>query len=114
VCYLKIELDQFICEFSIPKRIHIIIRDAALVMRKTARLLETNSFDCILHMIQLAIHDGLKLEEIKQAVTNAKKLLRILIDQITSVKFFTRSKREEAKKNWVLFKILLLDGIQLI
>jgi hypothetical protein len=42
-------------------KIHILIRDAANVMKKLARLCELESFDCFAHQLQIGIYGGLKI-----------------------------------------------------
>jgi len=57
------------------QKVHLILRDAARVMRATTNKLGIDSFDCFLHKIQLAIEDGCKLAKIEEKCKNARRLV---------------------------------------
>lgn len=57
------------------KQIHLVLRDAAKVMKATTRKINIDSCDCFLHKIQLAIKDGIDLEEIEEKFATIRSLI---------------------------------------
>jgi hypothetical protein len=52
--YLKEGMEKLLNRLEIPlSAVHILLRDAESVMKKTARLTGMKSFDCFLHLMQL-------------------------------------------------------------
>ncbi|KAK0401931.1 hypothetical protein QR680_016056 [Steinernema hermaphroditum] len=63
------------------KRTHLIVRDAATVMKKTTRLCGLTSVDCFAHKIQLAVYSGIKTvlndcEYFDDVIERIKKFIR--------------------------------------
>jgi len=69
-------IEEAFAKVSISKeKIHLVLRDAANVMKATTRKLEIDSFDCFLHKIQLAIEDGTALKEIGEKTATVRALV---------------------------------------
>ncbi|KAL6741895.1 hypothetical protein Aduo_015106 [Ancylostoma duodenale] len=59
---IKSLLAKVLTTFDITEnKIHLLVRDAASSMKKTATLLNIQSIDCFAHKLQLSVKDGLKL-----------------------------------------------------
>jgi len=57
------------------EKVHLVLRDAASVMRATTNKLELESFNCFLHTIQLALNDGIGLAGISEKLKVARALV---------------------------------------
>lgn len=57
------------------EKIHLVLRDAANVMKCTTKKLGLDSFDCFLHMIQLAIGDGMSIIKASECLAQARTLV---------------------------------------
>ncbi|KAK0404470.1 hypothetical protein QR680_017467 [Steinernema hermaphroditum] len=63
------------------RRTHLIVRDAATVMKKTTRLCGLTSVDCFAHKIQLAVYGGIKtvlndFDYFDDVIERVKKFIR--------------------------------------
>jgi hypothetical protein len=69
-------IEQALVRVSVPKeKIHLVLRDAANVMRTTTKKLGLDSFDCFLHKIQLAINDGMSVTKVGEVLKGARALV---------------------------------------
>lgn len=72
-------ISEALNEFQIENsKIHLLVRDAASSMQKTARILGISSFDCFLHKLQLCIKDGLcsGFHNLPKLLESVKKIIR--------------------------------------
>ncbi|KAK0401963.1 hypothetical protein QR680_016066 [Steinernema hermaphroditum] len=86
-------------------RCHLIVRDAASVMKKTVRLSGLRSIDCFAHQLQLAVYSGLRkavmidfdgvLEKIKKFIRKLRK------SGVERQEFIALQQLEEIPPRWL-------------
>jgi hypothetical protein len=106
-------IENALVRVSVPKeKIHLVLRDAANVMKTTTRKLELelelDSFDCFLHKIQLAIGDGMSVTKIGEVLKDARALVTHFNSSQPFRDVFKEWQQHFGLKQTVLIRVSLL------